>query len=180
MLIDRRQSCLCLVDVQQRLVPAMAGADGLIAHCTTLLRAAGMLEVPVLVSEQYPRGLGPTVESLMAEAGPAAPVAKQAFSCARDAGWRERFNATGRRQAVLCGIEAHVCVLQTALDLAADGVAVTVVGDAVASRVPASRDAALARLMAAGVTVATVEMVLFEWLGDAGHPAFRDISALIR
>ncbi len=180
LLIDSGQSCLCLIDVQERLTPAMADPDGVVAACGILLRAASRLGLPVLISEQYSKGLGPTVAALDDAREGVAPVEKSAFSCLREPGWRERFNGLGKRQAVLCGIEAHVCVLQTALDLVADGAAVFVVADAVGSRSNASRDAALARMAAAGVAVVTVEMVLFEWLGDAGHYAFKDISGLIK
>lgn len=180
MLIDRDASCLLLIDVQDRLAPAMAERDAMEANAAVLLKAAARLGVPVLVSEQYPKGLGPTVPALAALAGPGAVAEKTAFSCLRDDGWRGRFNALGRGQAVICGIEAHVCVLQTALHLRAAGSEVFVVADAVASRATANRDLALARLRGAGVHVVSTEMAVFEWLGAAGTPEFKDVSALIK
>jgi nicotinamidase-related amidase len=145
------------------------------------MRAARRLGVPLLVTEQYPRGIGPTVPELAALATPAETVEKIDFACTAEPTVRDRLGLLApRRQAVLCGIEAHVCVLQSALGLAAAGWSVTVVEDAVSSRRAADRDAGLRRLAAAGVTVATVEMVMFEWLGRAGTDAFRDLLKLIK
>jgi nicotinamidase-related amidase len=145
------------------------------------MRAARRLGVPLLVSEQYPKGIGPTVPALAALATPEEIFEKIHFSCAAEPAIQAQLALMGpRRQAVLCGIEAHVCVLQSALGLAAAGWSVTVVEDAVSSRRAADRDAGLRRLAAAGVTVATVEMVMFEWLGRAGTDAFRDLLKLIK
>ncbi|MCP5367413.1 MAG: hydrolase [Hyphomicrobiales bacterium] len=173
-------SCLLVVDIQQRLLPAMAEPDAVTGQAAVLLRAARRLEVPVLVSEQYPRGLGPTVESVAALAPDGATVEKTHFSCWGEPDWRWRFQGLGRRQAVVCGIEAHVCVLQTVLDLLDAGHAVFVVADATSSRRAESKQRALARLAAAGAAVVTTEMVLFEWLQRADVPAFRELSALIK
>jgi nicotinamidase-related amidase len=180
MLIDRNRSCLLVIDVQERLLPAMAAAQGIVGNAVTLVRAATRLGVPVLASEQYRRGLGATVPALAAELPAACSIEKQHFSCLADPGFAERFRGLGRSQAVVTGIEAHVCVLQTALDLNAEGVHTFVVGDATGSRTEASLKAALARARAAGIEVVTTEMVVFEWLRRAGTPEFKELSALIK
>lgn len=180
MLLDAQRSALVVVDVQERLAPAMDGGAAVEARCSVLMRAAARLDVPVVVSEQYPKGLGPTVPALAALTPPGAVIAKTAFSCMGEPAFAARISALGRDQFIVCGIEAHVCVLQTALALAAAGQQVAVVEDAVGSRRPSDKAAALRRLDRAGVTIVTSEMAVFEWLGRAGTPAFKDLSALIR
>ncbi|HEX7007146.1 MAG TPA: hydrolase [Alphaproteobacteria bacterium] len=180
MLIEARRSALLIVDMQERLMPAMDGAEPVIANAARLMEAAGRLGVPILVSEQYPKGLGRTVPALAALAPTGAIAEKLHFSCAADPGWRARFEKLDRRQPILAGVEAHVCVLQTALALAEAGYRPAVVADAVASRRPESKAVALDRLRRNGVEVVTTEMVLFEWLGQAGTPEFKALSGLIR
>lgn len=180
MLLKRERTCLLMIDVQERLVTAMDGVDRLVANCAILLKAAARLGVPVLLSEQYPKGLGPTVPALSALVPAVSPVPKTEFSCTAAPGYLDRLRATGRDQAVLAGIEAHVCVLQTALGLRELGYPVFVVADAVSSRQPNSVALALARLREAGVSVVTTEMVVFEWLGKAGTPEFKELTALIK
>lgn len=180
MLIERNRSLLLLVDVQDRLVPAMAEPAGMLANCALLLKAAARLGVPILASEQYPRGLGPTVPELLALLPDGAVSAKTVFACGGDPEIQARLRAAGRDQVVVCGIEAHVCVLQTALGLEAGGYIPFVIADATASRRPESKAAALDRLRANGIEVATAEMVLFEWLGRAATDEFRELSRLIR
>lgn len=180
MLIDRRRSLLLLVDMQARLLPAMAAPDRVLANCAILVKAAARLGVPVLASEQYPKGLGPTVPELAALLPADAIQEKLAFSCAADPALSARIEATGRDQVVLCGIEAHVCVLQTALGLKSSGRIPIVVADATGSRQAASEDVARERLLANGVELVTTEMAVFEWLERAGSDDFREVSKLIR
>ena len=180
MIVDRDRSVLLVIDVQERLAPATAEPDRVIANCAVLMKAAARLDVPVLVSEQYPKGLGPTVGALRGLAADADIYPKLHFSCADDPGYRARLDALGRRQAILAGMETHVCVLQTALGAKAIGYQVAVVGDAVSSRAPDNKAAALARMAANGIEVVTTEMIVFEWLGQAGTEAFRELSALIK
>ncbi len=180
MLIERGRSCLMVVDVQERLAPAMANSAAVIRNSAVLMQAAERLQLPLLVSEQYPQGLGPTVPELRALTPAGAVHAKLSFSCADDPGLAARLAAFERPQVAICGIEAHVCVLQTALGLQAGGYQPSVVADATSSRTTANREAGLARLRDAGVTIVTTEMVLFEWLGAAGTPEFRELSKLIR
>lgn len=183
MLLDRRRSQLLVVDVQERLLPAMYEGGRMVARCAVLMQAAHRLGIPVTLSEQYRKGLGATVPPLDAVKGDAAVYEKMHFSCAADAALKARVGgcaAEGRAQVVVCGIEAHVCVLQSALGFAVAGLEVFVAVDAVTSRRPESVDTARRRLAANGVSVVTTEMALFEWLHVAGTPEFKELSRLIR
>ena len=179
-LVGRAESQLLVVDMQERLVPAMEPRRPFVATAAKLLEAARALEIPFLASEQYPKGLGRTASEPSGLVPEAHRYEKMEFSCYANDAIRRALLAVKRPQIVLAGIEAHVCVLQTALDLAAAGHAVFVVTDATASRRPESREAAFRRMEAKGVTPVTLEMVLFEWLRSAADPEFRALSKLIR
>jgi nicotinamidase-related amidase len=184
MLLNADRSQLLVVDTQARLMPAIAEAERVLRHAEILLTSAERLRVPVTVTEQYPRGLGPTVPAILERLpAEAAVLPKTAFSAAAEPAIAERMaslRAAGRDQIVICGVEAHVCVLQTALGLKQEGLQVFVVGDAVSSRSGASVSAARARLGHAGCQWVTSEMVVFEWLGRAATEDFRALSALIK
>jgi len=174
-MMDANNATLVMIDYQPRLLPAIHHGQKLVARSVTLGRLAALLDVPVIGTEQRPDKLGenvPSIRRLCAET-----LSKIRFDAS------ETLRATvlaERRQVVLCGCEAHVCVLQTALGLQRLGFEVFVVEDAVGARRQAEKSAALARLSQAGVTLVTLEMVAFEWLGDADHPRFRDAQALIK
>jgi nicotinamidase-related amidase len=176
MLMRRDAAQLLVVDMQERLLPAMAEPARVEKRCAILLEAARAVGLPVSFSEQYPKGLGHTVAAL----APARAFAKTAFSCLRDGALSAHLKSNARSQIVLAGIEAHVCVLQTAMDLLAAGYDVFVVADAVSSRAPWSVDLALARMREAGAAIVNTEMALFELLGEAGTPEFKALSALIK
>lgn len=183
MLIDRRKATLLIVDVQERLLPAMAEREEVERRCLTLLKAAKALDVPVTVSEQYPKGLGRTVPGLAAELGNAPVFEKLAFSCWRDPAMKDHMIAHHEAQrplVILAGIEAHVCVMQTAADLSAAGFGVFAVADAMSSRASSSHALALDRIRQSGAAVVNTEMVAFELLGQAGTPEFKALSALVR
>jgi nicotinamidase-related amidase len=184
MLIDPRRSQLLVIDVQERLMPAVQGAESVAANAGILIRSAEHLAVPITVTEQYPKGLGHTVAEVAARLPESAAILpKTAFSGAGESAVALRIaglRAEGRDQAILCGAEAHVCVLQTALGLRAEGMTVFVVADAVSSRSPHSVAAAEARLVQAGCVWVTTEMVVFEWLERAGTEEFRALAPLIR
>lgn len=180
MLIDRQQSLLLIVDVQERLAPAIHDGAAAIANNRRLLAATERLGVPALVSEQYVRGLGPTVPELLPLPAGAERFDKTHFSCAREPGFLERLQRSGRRQILVTGMETHVCVLQTVLGLLDAGYAVFLIEDAAASRTPENRAAAIARASAAGAHIVTTEMVLFEWLERAGTDDFRALLPLIK
>jgi nicotinamidase-related amidase len=179
-LISRADSQLMVVDVQERLAPAMEPDRPFVAGSVKLVEAANTLKIPVLASEQYPKGLGRTVPELASLIPEAQRYEKMEFSCYANDRLRQALTSVKRSQILLAGIEAHVCVLQTALELAAAGSAVFVITDATASRRPESRETAFRRMAAEGVTLASLEMVLFEWLRSADDPDFRTISGLIR
>jgi|SRR5689334_7751226 len=179
MLLERDRSRLLMVDVQERLLPAMSDPALIVNNGARLLEAARSLAVPVTVSEQYPAGLGHTVPELAKLAPANAVHEKLEFSCFANPDLRAALSAPDR-QTVIFGIEAHVCVLQSALEMAAASHDVTIVVDAIGSRAPHSKEIALSRMQAAGVRLATTEMVLFEWLRRAGTAEFKAISRLIR
>ncbi|GAA4839566.1 hydrolase [Actinomycetospora corticicola] len=168
--LTAEDSVLLVVDLQERLMPAISGAPEVLRNAARLVRAATRLEVPVITTEQDPTKLGPTVGEV-ADLLPAPAVGKSTFAAELE---------LPRPRAVVCGCEAHVCVLQTVLALRAQGHAVVVVADAVGSRAPENRDAAIARMHDHGVDVVTTEMVVFEWLGASTNPAFREVQALIK
>lgn len=183
MLLEARKATLLLVDMQERLLPAMAGGAEARARCGLLLKAARMLGLPVTISEQYPKGLGHTALDLRAEAVDAPVFEKLAFSCWRDKAIKEHLIAhheAGRGRVILAGIEAHVCVMQTAADLAMAGFGVFAVADAMASRAPSSHALALERMRQSGVQVVNAEMAVFELLGQAGTAEFKALSPLLR
>ncbi|MFT3989713.1 hydrolase [Aestuariivirga sp.] len=183
MLINALKSFLLLIDMQEKLLPAMANAQEAEHRCGILLEAAKTLDVPVMTSEQYPKGLGHTVPSLQDKLGNAPVFEKSAFSCWRDEAMKAALIAQhegGRPQAIMAGIESHVCVLQTAVDLAQSGFAVYAVADAMSSRAVSSIPLAHDRMRQEGVEIVSTEMAVFELLGRAGTPAFKALSALIR
>lgn len=180
MLVTAEESILLMVDIQERLMPSIAGAERIAERAAFLLRAARILSVPILVTEHYPKGLGRTIPALAAELRPDEVFEKIHFSSAAEPGFLERVQAFDRRQIVICGAEAHVCVLQSALWLKALGYDVYLAADATGSRNADDRSLALSRMMGGGVRVVSSEMVVFEWLGRAGTPAFKELLPLIR
>jgi nicotinamidase-related amidase len=172
------QGALLIIDVQEKLLKAIDGAEQVLSRTLLLVEAAKILEVPVFATEQYPKGLGPTVEPL-ASLIPDRP-AKLTFQCLGAPGIDEALASTGIRHVTLAGIETHVCVAQTALELLKLGYQVQVAVDAVGSRFAIDHDFALRRLETAGAVLSTSEAILFEWTETAGHPRFKEISALVK
>ena len=186
-LLDRLRSRLLIVDVQSKLVPAIHRADDIIRRIAFLQHAAQLLNVPVFVSEQYPRGLGPTIPELADHPSVETTFDKLRFSAAEQFCDQTGIQAEtapdahdGRDQVILAGIEAHVCVLQTALDLLARGYRVFVVTDATGSGHPADRETGLRRLENAGTILCSAESVAFEWCETAEADCFKTISKLVR
>jgi nicotinamidase-related amidase len=174
------QSFLLVVDVQEKLAPRVAGHERLIARAAALVRAAKLLGVPVLASEHCPDRIGGTVEGLRRLVGEDAILRKVHFSCADEEGCLARFAAVGRRQVLVAGMEAHVCVMQTALGLRERGFEPFIARDAVGSQRDEDRDAALARMAAAGCEAATAEMAIFEWMHRADDARFRDALEIVK
>jgi nicotinamidase-related amidase len=174
-LMDAAKSLLVIIDFQERLMPAIHDGARLVANARRLVDAARMLDVPVLVTEQYPAGLGPTVSEL---SGSGPVIEKISFDACGAPPFREA--VAGDRELIICGCEAHVCVGQTVLSLREAGRHVVVVQDATGSRAPESKEVALRRMERHGAEIVTTEMVVFEWLRTAAHPRFREASRLIK
>ncbi len=195
-LLSRDHSCLLIVDVQERLLPTISGHQSLLRSVQLMVDAAQLLNVPVIVSEQYPKGLGPTVSDLRInrESPEHHRFEKLRFSAAE--GFREWLSAPDShsdssgslttsgardvRQVVICGIESHVCVLQTALDLLNSDIRVFVVADAVGSFEQKTAESAIRRMSDSGATIVSAESVVFEWCETAAAAEFRTLSQLVR
>lgn len=176
MLLKKEKSGLVLVDVQEKLTPHVLNSDALIERCQWVIRLAKELAVPIVVSEQYPRGLGHTVEPLQKMIPDVSCVEKVTFSCYREPSFVSHWKTMGKQQVVIVGIETHVCVLQTAMDMGGAGLDVFVVVDAVSSRHELDHKYGLKRMKQAGINLITSEMVFFEWVGQAGTPEFKSLS----
>lgn len=175
MLMNIEKSVLLVVDVQERLLPAINDGAAVLANCIWLAGVARRLGVPVVVSEQYPSGLGPTASALKAALAEAHFVEKTHFSCVSD-GCLEGTSVEDRRQIIVVGTEAHVCVQQTVLELRWQGKEVFVVADGVGSRKALDKELALQRMRAHGVEIVTREMVAFEWLKRSATDLFREVN----
>ena len=184
MLLDAQRSVLIVIDLQNKLVPAIDKGNQVVSNAGILLEGARRLGVPVIVSEQYPKGLGSTVDAIVAKLpNEAMTIAKLTFSAARSKNFSLNLSALrrgGRDQMVVCGMETHVCVLQTAADLLAEELPVFLVTDASGSRAEENHCAAVERMAGFGAQCVTSEMVLFEWLEAAGNDDFKALSKLIK
>jgi nicotinamidase-related amidase len=176
MKLDRKRAALVVVDVQEGFRPVIDGFEELTRQAAILVQGAHVLGMPVVVTEQYPKGLGPTVPEVAEHLDGAEPLAKTVFSAPEADG----FDLHGRDQALVCGIEAHICVMQSVLDLRERGVEVDVAADAVSSRTAANRAIGLERMRESGAGVTSVETALFELLGRAGTDEFKQIQGLVK
>lgn len=175
MLMTQEHSALLLIDVQQKLMPFIDQAEKVLARCQWTLQLAQALKIPILISEQYPKGLGTTLPELAVFSDQEA-IPKLSFSSWREPLFKEKLHGCNKKQLILIGIETHVCVLQTALDLIQEDYQVFVVSDAVGSRESADHQAGLARMQQAGVEIVRSEMVFFEWIERAGSAQFKMLS----
>ncbi len=178
--INREEAVLVLIDFQERLMPAMKGHDDLEEATIKLAKGCRILGVPVLVTQQYTKGLGPTIPGIDEALGEYEPVEKTAFSAMGEPAFVEALKNTGRKSVILAGIEAHVCVLQTALDLIDAGYTVFLVNDCVASRSNTDRKFAQRRIAESGAVGTTFESVLFEILKGSRQEGFKEISSLVK
>jgi nicotinamidase-related amidase len=174
--LDRERAALVIVDVQEGFRQAVVDFERVASNAGVLAQGFGAMGLPLVVTEQYPKGLGVTVPEVARHLNGAEPVEKTVFSAARADG----FDLAGRDQALVCGIETHVCVWQTAGDLLDRGVEVHVARDAVSSRTEENRELGLDRMRGAGAVVTSVETALFELLGEAGGPEFKTVQGLIK
>jgi len=181
--LDRNNTALILIDVQEKLFPVIDGHEAVADNIVRLIRGCDILSVPVLVTEQYVKGLGPTVPSIRAaleETTGYSPIEKICFSSYGCSEFVSQVEDLQRDQFLVAGIEAHVCVYQTVLDLLEAGHDVTVIADAVSSRTASNREIALQRMVADGAALSTTEMALFELTVKSGTEEFRAISKLVR
>lgn len=181
-LSSREFTTLVVVDAQERLCSAMEnGAESIATAIARLVEAANLLGVGTIVTEQYPKGLGPTTQTVKEALSPVTPtIEKTSFSCWGADGFRFAVQAIRPRSLVLVGMETHVCVQQTALEALDEGYRVVVAADAVCSRNDLDRAMSLALMRERGVTVSTVEAVVFDWLRDARHAKFKDVVKLFK
>ena len=178
--LDAQRAVLLVVDVQERFRPHIAGWEPMVAHVDALIRGCRALQVPVIVTEQYPQGLGPTIPELAEALDGVDPITKRAFSSLGAPETVAQLDQYGRDQVVVCGIEAHVCVQQSVADILRSGRQAHVALDAIASRTASSREIGVRRMRAAGMVPSGVELALFEMMETADHPAFKAVSGLVR
>jgi isochorismate hydrolase len=178
--IRRANAGLVLIDLQERLLPAICGSARLVQNVSCLLNGAKVLGLPIFVTEQHPKGLGSTVQQVAQLVPGYAPFHKLAFSACGAEGFGKALKEKDLKQVVLCGIEAHVCVTQTCLDLLKEGLTIFVVADAISSRTEQNHQIGLERMRDAGAVIVSTEMILFELLETAGTEEFKQILALVK
>ena len=178
--MKKEDTVLIMVDFQERLMPAMKNTEAVCAKAAMLAEGCKEFDLPVLVTQQYTKGMGATVEPVAAALGEFEHVEKKEFSCMLNGDFKKALEDTGRKTAIVCGCETHVCVQQTVLDLLAEDYIVYVAADCVSSREDYTRDRALARMEGAGAIITNAETALFELLGSADDPHFKTISKLVK
>ena len=176
-MLDTNNSILVIIDIQEKLVKAASNGEKTIINTSKISQAAQILSIPVIITEQYPKGLGATVESITGS--DAFIIEKSSFSAFKEPEFEQKIKSLNRKQVILCGIEAHICVLQTAIDLYKNGYEVYVLKDCVSSRSEEEQNSGLELLKQYGIKVITVEIALFQWLKSSKHPQFKDIQKLI-
>ncbi|HSW40214.1 MAG TPA: hydrolase [Acidobacteriota bacterium] len=179
-LLDRERSVLVVIDLQERMLPHVHEHERMLKRIDLLLSAAAVMNVPVLLTEQYPKGLGRTVEEIRLVFPSLQPMEKTCFSCVPAPGFIDRLSFLKRDQVVLAGVETHICVTQTAFDLAERGENVFVVTDATSSRRPADCRTGLKRLGQRGITLLPAEAVVFEWLRCSGNDEFKALQPKLK
>lgn len=177
--LDRRNATVLVIDIQERLIPVMWNFPPMEKYAKAMIQAGRELGLPVLATEQYPKGLGPTIPSIR-ELLPEPPLVKMHFSCGADPGFTKALAATGRKQVIAVGMETHVCVFQTCRDLVDQGYEVFVCADAVTSRNEEHRRVALELMRDFGVVVTSAETSIFDLLREAGTPEFKRVSPFVK
>jgi nicotinamidase-related amidase len=179
-LLRKDDTLLVIVDIQTKLLNVIFEKERLVSSCSKLIRAAKILEIPRIITEQYPQGMGPTDPGILKLLEDTKAIEKLHFSCCGEEGFNKKIESFGKKQIVVIGIEAHVCVLQTVHDLLHQGYFVYVPYDAVSSRKENDYRNALDRMRQAGAVIGSVESALFELLEKAGTPVFKEISKIIK
>lgn len=179
-LISNNDSVLVIVDIQERLVPKISDKHTVIDNTVTLIKSAGILNIPITVTEQYPKGLGSTIPEIKDLIIPWQPIEKICFSCFGSSDFSEKLEGLGKNNLILCGIESHICIMQTALDGLKSNYSVFFVKDAISSRTKNNRETGFERMAQAGAIPVSTEMVVFELLREAGTDKFKQIVSLIK
>jgi nicotinamidase-related amidase len=179
-MLDEKDCCLVVVDVQGKLAGLMHDKDNLFKNIRILIQSAKILDIPILWCQQVPAALGPTVPEIAELLGGCEPVNKSSFSCCGCEEFNNKLEELGRKQVLLCGIETHVCVYQTAVDLIERDYEVDVIADAVSSRTLENKQIGLNRIAEEGARLSSTELALFEILRTADHPQFRQIAKLVK
>lgn len=177
--LNKEDAVLIIIDIQERLVPAMSGGERSVKNTNVLIAAAESMGIPVIVTEQYPKGLGCTVPQIEENLGKAVKFEKTAFSGCID-GVRDHLNKTNRKKVIITGMETHVCVFQSVRDLLKQGYYVFVAADAVCSRTEENYSNALSLMREMGAVISNTETILFDLLKEAGTPQFKALSKLIK
>ncbi len=180
MKLDTKQSVLLIIDVQEKLLPVMSEVSGLLMSITKLVQGMQILEIPIIVTEQYSRGLGATVSEIRKLIPDIEAVEKRSFSCCINEKFMSVLNQLNRKQVLVSGIETHVCVYQTCIDLLEEGFDVFLIVDAVSSRKQDDKDLAVRVLEKEGVQLRSVEMALFELIKTSQHKQFKELSTIIK
>jgi len=173
-------TCLVLVDIQEKLLPVMANPEQVARNAAVLIQIAQALDIPILWCQQVPKALGPTVAELAALLDGVEPIDKSTFSCGGDETFMKRIDDLKVQTAIVCGIESHVCVFQTAMDLIQHGLYVHVAADATSSRTNENKAIGINRMAKEGAVITSTEMLLFELLRDSKHEKFRELAKLIK
>ena len=177
--LDLNNTVLLVIDIQEKIKSAMLNIEKVIENTSRLIKAANILEIPVIYTEQYPKGLGKTVESLKVLLDNAKGFEKVGFSCCIDTEFCNYLKSLNRKQVIICGIESHVCVCQTVHDLLADNYAPHIISDAVSSRAEENYKVALNKMNRSGAVISSVEIALFELIRGSNHPNFKEVQKLI-
>ena len=180
MRILQNETAAVVIDIQERLLPHIYDGKKILENCSKLIEGLHILSVPVIVTQQYTKGLGPTEPSIVQKFPEFNYIEKTAFSCFDEPAFKEEISITGKQNIILCGIETHVCVLQTCLDLIDGGYNPVVVEDCVSSRTPGDKVTAIERMRQEGARIATYESILFEMTRYSGTETFKKISGLVK
>lgn len=179
-MLDIQNCCLVVVDVQGKLAQLMYEKESLFKNIRILIKAARILNIPIIWSQQCPQSLGATVPRIAQLLTDVEPINKASFSCCGQEQFNSRLDSLNRQQILLCGIEVHICIYQTAIDLLEKGRSVSVVANAVSSRTLDDKSIAIEKMRSLGVDISSTEMILFELLGSADHPQFKQIAKLVK
>jgi nicotinamidase-related amidase len=180
MRIFREEAAAVVIDIQERLLPHISGGEVILRNCLKLIEGLKILSVPIIITQQYTRGLGATEPSIVQMFPEFRFIEKITFSCCEEPAFIEEIDKSDSKEIILCGIESHVCVLQTCLDLLASGKRTVVVEDCVSSRKSNDKNVAIERMRQEGARITTMESLLFELTRAAGNETFKSISGIVK